>query len=637
MSFLFLTTKDKWRKIGRCFISATITCALAPLAFSASPGLLKEGTEYFIGNSSQGDQVRPVLALDVTGGVLVYEDNVADGDGMGISARRLTPTFAGGQSSFRVNSIGEGDQQNPQAARLLDGSTLFVWQGGEFGQQRIFGRILGSGGIFTSQDFQISGNAAIEQIEPSLASLPNGGAIVVWSARGQDGSMSGVFAQLISSTGIKSGPEFRINQHYLLNQRSASVAAFPNGRILVSWISEGQRHGKSVDIYARFFDEAGNPLSDEFRLNSTDNLASSPKIAPTGLNRFVVAWTEIKEGGDANAWDIVAASFSLNGTAITPPRVINQTRSMAQISPAIANSGGNLLLAWMSFEQDGSQEGVYGRFLNSSADPIGDEFRVNTTVISKQMHPTVGSDETGRFVVAWTTFSGLNSGFDIAAQRFYQTLDQVPLLVPSAPYVSALSQSRLSVTWPVYDGLEIDHFELFVDGSATPILLTNQTRTITGLAPGSEHSFRLLYQLSDGRRSPMSDAGVGKTWGEDLNDDFLPDDWQQVYWGLESAKWPSSTADSDGDGASNHKEFLAGTNPTDPASVLAAEMQLTEQGFRLVWNTQPGLLYQVQSNQNLNTPVWENVGLPRFAVGHTDSIPATGVTSLGYYRVIRIR
>ena len=51
----------------------------------------------------------------------------------------------------------------------------------------------------------------------------------------------------------------------------------------------------------------------------------------------------------------------------------------------------------------------------------------------------------------------------------------------------------------------------------------------------------------------------------DADQDGLPDDWENQYFGGTNA---SGSADADGDGANNIMEFLAGTIPTDPSSVL---------------------------------------------------------------------
>jgi hypothetical protein len=98
--------------------------------------------------------------------------------------------------------------------------------------------------------------------------------------------------------------------------------------------------------------------------------------------------------------------------------------------------------------------------------------------------------------------------------------------------------------------------------------------------------------------------------------------------------WPSPYLDTDGDGASNKNEFLAGTNPNDANSVLKVRLQPTPQGLFLNWNTQIGLIYQVQQSTSVNS--WSNLGGPRFASGSVDSMYVTGGNAT-FYRIVRLR
>ena len=57
------------------------------------------------------------------------------------------------------------------------------------------------------------------------------------------------------------------------------------------------------------------------------------------------------------------------------------------------------------------------------------------------------------------------------------------------------------------------------DGASTPQSTSLNYLTSTAFLPSSQHSVQLAYVLADGRRSPLSAAASGKTWGEDLNGD----------------------------------------------------------------------------------------------------------------------
>src|SRR5688572_5712192 len=111
-----------------------------------------QGGEYPIAGALGGDQVFPQLTLGSAGGYLVWQDNVTDGDGLGISARRLNANLSGSFGVFRVNEGAIGDQENVRVAMLKDGGAVFVWQGGRGGFQHVHARFLKGDGTFVTGD-----------------------------------------------------------------------------------------------------------------------------------------------------------------------------------------------------------------------------------------------------------------------------------------------------------------------------------------------------------------------------------------------------------------------------------------------------------------------------------------------------
>jgi hypothetical protein len=140
--------------------------------------------------------------------------------------------------------------------------------------------------------------------------------------------------------------------------------------------------------------------------------------------------------------------------------------------------------------------------------------------------------------------------------------------------------------------------------------------------------------MDGGARSALSEAGSGTTWADDENLDGLPDDWQSTFWGL-VGPWPAPNVDSDGDGASNASEFLAGTDPSNAQSVLKTWITRGAQGARLNWNTQSGFIYQVQTSEDFGAS-WTNLGAARLAAGASDAI-LIGSGRAGFYRITRVR
>ena len=143
----------------------------APAVVLGQTNYLPNGVEYAIAGSLPGDQAFPQLGLSASGGYLVWEDNITDGDGLGISALRLDSGFSGVLSPFRVNSIGAGDQENPQVSLLSGGGAVFVWQGGQQGFQRIYARFLSAGKTWVGNDVLVNTFTNNTQIDPAVATL----------------------------------------------------------------------------------------------------------------------------------------------------------------------------------------------------------------------------------------------------------------------------------------------------------------------------------------------------------------------------------------------------------------------------------------------------------------------------------
>jgi hypothetical protein len=473
------------------------------------------------------------------------------------------------------------------------------------------------------------------QVNPAVAALANGNVVVAWGSFNQfsSSSMQDVYAQLLTSTGQKIGGEFLVNQFTSYNQRTPAVAVLSDGRFVIAWVSEQQRFGNSVDIYARIFSAGGSPSGNEILVNTATNVCANPNLVPTQNGGFLVAWSQKDlTSPTTNSWEVLARGFASTGAASGQSVRLNQFQFGDQFAPRLATIGSEVLAVWTSMNQDGSREGVIGRFLGSDLIPHGDEFVVNTTTVGSQIHPVVAADGQARFLAAWSSFVGVASGFDLFAQRYASSLALPP--APNPPFVTALSSNALTVSWPAVAGVTVASYGVYADGAGAPTAtVTNTWWTMTGLLPESSHTFQLDYLLADGRRSPMSGATTNTTYGA-LTWGGIPYDWMTYYFGPDVYSWPSPYADSDGDGESNLNEFLAGTCPTNAASVLRTGLQSTEQGFYLSWNTQPGLIYQVQVSTNLTS--WTSLGGLRFAPGTTDSLYVGG-SPASYYRLVRVR
>jgi hypothetical protein len=617
------------------FVPILLTLAAAAGVALGQGSFVPEGSEYGITGPLLGEQVQPKASIKPSGGYLVWRDNITDGDGYGISARKLDSSLSGALSVFRVNQVGENDQEFPAVAVLNDGGAAFVWQGGKQGFQHIYGRFLAAAGTWVTADLAVSAATNVYQSEVAIATLTNGNVVATWSSFNQASatSMRDVYLQILTPTGAKFGGETLVNTAINYNQRSASVAALADGRFVVVWVSEQERFENSVDVKARVFSATGSPAGSEILVNSGTNVCSNPSVAPSVDGGFAVSWAERDAVNPTLRWEIRARFFNSAGFG-GAVRAVNTHTQGDQFRPVIAGQNNEYIVTWSSVGQDGSREGVYGQFLAGDGSLAGAEFRINGTTVSQQIHPTVASDGVARFLAVWSSYVGGTGVFDLYAQRYVSTSQ--PLAAPGAPMVNVLSSNVLSVSWPPVSGFSIAHYEVYADGSAmVTATVTNTYWNHTGLAAASTHSYRLAYVLADGRRSPLSVASTnttytgGATWGG------IPQEWMLGYFGGDIFAWPAPYADTDGDGVSNKDEFFQGTDPTDANSVLKAQLQASSQGLFLNWNTEAGLMYQVWSTASPGG-TWSKVGSPRFAAGAVDSLYVGG-NPAGFYRIERLR
>lgn len=409
-----------------------------------SPG----GNDYPIAGSLVGDQTAPQAAIKPTGGYVVWQENGVDGDGLGIRAQRVDGNFNRLLPQFRVNSITALDQEKPQLAALTNGGAVFVWQGGRQGFQDIYARFLpASGTTFSTTDILVNTFTNSFQINPSVATLKDGGVVVVWASDGQDGSMQGIYGQRLSATGAKLGAEFQVHLYPLNNQRTPSVAALSGGGFVVTWVSELQRNPSSVDVYARIFNASGVAVGGEFPVNAdATRICANPSVAGSPDGGFAVAWSQ-RDGTTSNQqyvpenglnttttgstttrnWDVYARVFQATGVAAGSAVRLNTFEYGDQYAPKLSTFGSSYLAVWTGLGQDGSMEGVFGQFFSSSAQLAGQEFRVNTDAGNRQIGPTVCTDGVNHFLVVWSSFA-TSGNFDLFARSYNLiTVDIIPI------------------------------------------------------------------------------------------------------------------------------------------------------------------------------------------------------------------
>lgn len=244
-------------------------------------------------------------------------------------------------------------------------------------------------------DTRINATTANRQIDSSVASLTDGSFVVTWQSFGQDGSSSGIYGQRYDANGNTLSTEFRVNTTTSNTQANPSVAALINGDYVVTWRSDGQNGTGSSDIYGQRYDATGAALGTEFRVTSSaDDHTFEPSVAALTDGGFVVTWQSYDQINDD--YDIHGQRYDANGVA-QGAFSITSSSTNSQESPSVAAlSGGGFVVTWQSYDQDGSEYGIYGQSYNASSVALGNEFLVNTETFNDQSISSVAALTGGR-------------------------------------------------------------------------------------------------------------------------------------------------------------------------------------------------------------------------------------------------
>jgi hypothetical protein len=157
---------------------------------------------------------------------------------------------------------------------------------------------------------------------------------------------------------------------------------------------------------------------------------------------------------------------------------------------------------------------------------------------------------------------------------------------------------------------------------------------------------RLAFQSGDaglvsGDLNGAGDVFELNNWpAVDSDGDGIPDWWMIQYFGHptgQAGDLSRAQDDADGDGMSNLQEFLAGTIPTDPASVLVLHIAADASGTNVLmnWAVAPGknFHYQVLSATNLSDAVWTVFPGSVGAIGSQLYLNVPATNSQRYFRI----
>jgi Ca2+-binding RTX toxin-like protein len=377
------------------------------------------GNEFRVNTTTANAQDTPSVAVDAQGNyVVVWESYDQDGDRDGVYAQRYDHLGNAIGGEILVNTSTTNEQGDPVVAMDANGNFVVAWTDRDplvATSGAVYARRFDSNGNALSGQLLVNTTTSNAQDTPAIAMNADGRFVITWESFDQDGDGDGVYAQVYDSLGNKVGGEIAVNTSTSGDQHDPVVGIDGSGNFVVAWTNDT---GVSVSVQARRFDSAGNPLGGQFLVNTTGtDDQDTPAIAMNANGDFVITWESNNQDGDGDG--VYARRYNNTGASVGGEIAVNNTTNSNQDDPSVAiDATGNFLVAWESFGQDGSSDGVYGQYFDNTGAKVGTEFRINTFTNSAQSEVALAMDAHGNAIAVWQSTAQDGSSNGVYAQQF---------------------------------------------------------------------------------------------------------------------------------------------------------------------------------------------------------------------------
>jgi hypothetical protein len=247
-------------------------------------------------DSSSDDETNPVVqSFNDNSYVLFYEDDVGGDGNHNLVFKTVSSTgTVGAQTS--INSETD-EQENPDAARLSNGNVVVVYED-EFsgGQDDVEFAIVGPTGTIVKAATVAAGSSTLEEFEPTVAALRDGGFVIAWTTDvvGAPGIGSqDVKYEVYDNAGNRiSGNDLQAATDLFDDQNEPQVVALNDGGFLIIWDSDA-----GEEFRGQQFNAAGGKVGPEFDF-STGTLGNfQPRVGTTSDGRVVYSYSAFHSGG----------------------------------------------------------------------------------------------------------------------------------------------------------------------------------------------------------------------------------------------------------------------------------------------------------------------------------------------------
>jgi hypothetical protein len=320
------------------------------------PNCSPVGDEFQINTTISGNQTESSVAMNAAGDFIVAWQGPGI-DEEDIFIQQFDPNGQPLGDELLVNSFTQGKQRYPKVAIDSSGAFAVVWESEKPDTDItvISCQLFDANGLVVGEEFDV--NTPTDCRYPDVAMDPNGNFVIVWM---QDKSNNSIIGRLYDANGTAKTEHFEVSTINFSSITRPAIAMDANGYFVVAWDGDPDRAGFD-DIHARLFDPNGTAIGEQFIVNTTQADAQQyPQVAINNMGEFVIVWeTEIE--AHTTGRDIFGQRYDSLGQPVGDEFQLNTFVEDDQGYPDVALSdNGIFVTVWQSKGQDGAGWGIFG-------------------------------------------------------------------------------------------------------------------------------------------------------------------------------------------------------------------------------------------------------------------------------------
>lgn len=374
---------------------------------------IKVGDEFIVNDETNGTvDFSSVTRLANGGFVVTWMDSAArpaSTDTYNIKFQLFDADGDRAGAEFTV-ATRPGGQMYTDVASLGNGGFVVVWaDSGNGAYQDIRMQIFAGDGTSTLAPFPVTAANPYNQYDPRVTVLTNGNMLVTYGVSGfagELGSSGGVAARIVGPDGMLISSEFLVNTTVAYQQKDPDVTSLAGGGFVVTWEDWNRVAGDPtlVAVRAQIYSATGARVGGEMLINSTTQYVQSySSITAFADGGFAIAWTDLPTSTGSS---IKVQMYGADGTADGAAFAVSNNVGTGQRLSAIATLPDDMfVVVWetgSTISGDGSLYAIKAQVFASNGMRIGEEFLVNSSTQGNQTRVAVTGLSNDQFVVTWT-------------------------------------------------------------------------------------------------------------------------------------------------------------------------------------------------------------------------------------------